>query len=130
VLEPYLADWNAIDCGGVEPPICAAGCAEMMAVCQSGTCGALVPVVIDASQYDATCQSDEDCHMILTGNVCSACRCSAAAVNAGGFAQYQEDIEGVDCNPGPDVCDCATPSGVYCAKTEEEELGNCAVEGF
>jgi hypothetical protein len=116
VAEKYQSDWEMITCPPGEPVVCPEiACAEQLATCtESGKCYARPPLYIDGANYPTTCEQPSDCHAIFTGEVCSSCQCAIAAVNREGYEQYREDVESVDCSPGPSVCDCAPQGEVTC----------------
>lgn len=130
VVEKYQSDWNSIECPPDLPDlVCPAiACALRLPACTSmGLCAARNPLYIEADNYDRSCETDEDCHLISTGEACSACQCSYSAVNERGYEQYQQDLEGVDCTPGPSVCDCAGPGAVHCA-SDGSDPGVCSAD--
>lgn len=111
------ADRSKIDCGPPPPqptPCPAIDCVQMLASCGDGLCYARQPTYIFGDKYDASCLLDTDCKVIFTGEVCNPCQCGTAAVNASGYQQYQHDISGVKCTPGPSACDCAPQTAVKC----------------
>jgi hypothetical protein len=115
VAEQYQSDWEMIMCPPGEPVCPEVACAEQLATCtESGKCYARPPLYIDGANYPTTCEQPSDCHAIFTGEVCSSCQCAIAAVNRDGYDQYREDVESVDCSPGPSVCDCAPQGEVTC----------------
>lgn len=127
-FEKYMVDWNAIDCPtSGEPIVCAAGCAQVLPACSDGKCVARQPVYVQASQFDRACFEDSDCHLIFEGEVCSSCQCGGAAVNSGGFAQYQAILEEASCNPGPSLCDCPVAGDPRCLRDSDASLGECVV---
>lgn len=109
------ADRSAIVCAGPPLPCPARRCANMLAACAAGTCSIRAPKIIDATQYDQSCQSDTDCIVIVTGEVCSVCKCQAGAINQSALPVYEKDIATEQCNPGPSPCDCAAPGVAHCA---------------
>jgi hypothetical protein len=128
--EHYQSDWESIMCPPGEPGVCPAiACAEQLATCtESGKCYAREPTYIDAANYPKTCEQPSDCHVIFTGEVCSSCQCATAAVNRDGYEQYREDVESVDCSPGPNVCDCAPQLEVTClVDVTGEGKGQCVM---
>ena len=109
-------------------PTCEPACAEMLAACANAKCTVRPPLFIEGSNYDATCIADSDCRIIYTGEVCSACRCGTAAINAGAYEQYLGDIEGVVCAPGPSPCDGAPLEMVHCVVDPTGGgMGTCTV---
>jgi hypothetical protein len=122
----WTADRARIQCPPVPPTPCPAfSCIQILASCGGGRCTARRPVIIDAASYDTTCRTDSDCKTIYTGEVCSACKCATAAVNTAGFAQYQKDIAGVACTPGPMLCDCVAIGVAHCKVDATMTLGTC-----
>lgn len=50
--------------------------------------------LIDASNYDQSCQTDSDCLAVAQGNFClvGAANCTSAAINRNAYSQYQLDV--------------------------------------
>ncbi|HEX9621895.1 MAG TPA: hypothetical protein VF989_17235 [Polyangiaceae bacterium] len=127
-VEKYQSDWEAIECppGSIDIVCPAVLCVVKLAACTAmGLCTARDPLYIEAENYERSCENEEDCRVIPTGEACSSCQCTFSAVNQRGYEQYVEDLEGVDCTPGPSVCDCAGPGSAHCAR-EGTELGVCS----
>jgi hypothetical protein len=117
VLAQYQSDWEAIQCpmGGPDVICPEIACQEQLASCsKEGKCYARTPTYIDGANYPKSCQLPGDCHVIITGEVCASCRCATAAVNQEGYDQYLSDIDGIDCNPGQNPCDCAPQLDATC----------------
>jgi hypothetical protein len=123
------ADRKRIYCPAYGAPmICPAiACAQMLSACVNGLCVARYRHDIDPAKYDTSCRASTDCEFIYTGEVCSSCRCGTAAVNVTGYAQYQKDIAGDQCTPGPSVCDCAPRTSVSCQLPTTPGLGICVM---
>lgn len=51
---------------------------------------------ISADDYDTSCASDEDCEVILVGNMCE-CVCEYGAINMSAISRYKEDRDALDC---------------------------------
>lgn len=131
VAEQYQSDWEMIRCPPGEPVCPEIACVEQLATCtESGECYARTPTYIDGANYPKTCEQPSDCHAIFTGEVCSSCQCATAAVNREGYDQYREDVESVDCSPGPSVCDCAPQSEVTCLIDVMSGTGQCVIAGI
>jgi hypothetical protein len=130
-IERFHGVEKSTVCNGPPQPCPDIGCLDVVPACAQGMCAARAPVYVDAAQFDRTCREDGDCKLIVTGEVCSSCRCGSAAVNAGAYSQYLaliDGIVGVECNPGPSPCDCAFPTEVRCVKpSPSSELGQCDV---
>ncbi len=123
----WAADRASVHCPACGP---SAPCPQKLAACANGACIARVPLIIVAKDYAATCRADSDCKVIPTGEVCSACACSAAAVNLTSYATYESAVAGVQCNPGPSRCNCAAPVNAHCAFATDAgaaTLGACVL---
>jgi len=113
--QQFQDDVSAVDCSNAEPKACpGAACQEQIAICSSGSCNTTPKVSITASQFDQSCDVDADCMLISTGQVCSTCNCARAAINVSDAQAYQQAVGDVDCNPGPEACDCAPPDEAWC----------------
>lgn len=124
-LEEWSRSVGAVRCE--ESAACAAVCEERLPACADGQCASRRPRTIVASEYDRTCLTDTDCHLIYVGEVCSLCRCATSAVNTGGLQKYQEDVGRVRCAPPPVDCDCAAPTVPYCDSSGSGGMGHCTV---
>ncbi len=105
----------------------AIACQQVLAACAKGMCTYRKPVNIDGQSYDKSCLTANDCHLIYTGEVCSACQCGTAAVSTKGYDQYLRDRGSPQCTPGPGVCDCAPQTNVHCALMPPQVTGVCTV---
>ena len=112
-LERWNADREAA-CPAGEQICSAAPCLELHPVCREGTCGSRTPIYVDASTWDTSCVTDDDCAIVHEGEVCSACVCGGTAVNVSEYPKYADAVAMADCSPGPDFCDCATVDEAWC----------------
>lgn len=112
-LEAFRNDRDAL-CPSEDLMCSAAPCEEILPVCVDGACGVREPVYVDPVGLETSCEVDEDCTVVVGGEVCSACRCGGTAVNAQAAEEYLSMFEPVDCVPGPDFCDCATIDSAWC----------------
>jgi len=86
-LERWNADREAA-CPAGEQICSAAPCLELHPVCREGTCGSRTPIYVDASTWDTSCVTDDDCAIVHEGEVCSACVCGGTAVNVSEYPKY------------------------------------------
>ena len=113
--EQFTADSEAIECTSGDPVACpGAACEEMFPACASGTCEATVAYYQTPSQFDQSCELDEDCVTVRSGAICNACDCGRGAINIDAVDEYEAAVPDVDCNPGPSPCDCAAPEEAWC----------------
>lgn len=110
-LQDFTSDVEAVECTVLNDITCpGAACEEQMVVCRSsGTCEATGAVSVFASDFDQSCEVNEDCVPVSDGRLCQDCDCPSAAINVNAVEEYNAARQGVDCNPGPQVCDCALP---------------------
>jgi hypothetical protein len=114
-LPKWDAERSAIVCTNPAGPCPLPRCIGMLAACGAGTCHIRAPRIIDATQFDQSCQTDADCVVVYTGEVCSVCRCGAGAINKNALPAYEKEVAAEQCNPGPSPCDCAAPGVSHCA---------------
>ncbi len=121
-VPDFRAAKDAVVCpDNAEPIACpGAACQEQMAVCSSGDCEAITAITIQADQFDQSCEIDEECVLITTGQICSSCDCGRGAINHNALDDYNAARGEPDCNPGPSACDCAPLEGVWC------DTGTCS----
>jgi len=57
-------------------------------------CGKASPCSIEATSYDRSCTTDNDCVGVPSGNLCEASctNCTGAAINTSAQQQYQTDL--------------------------------------
>jgi hypothetical protein len=73
--------------------------------------GALVPAcastntVLDAEDYDQTCQMANDCVAVLVVDVCS-CGCAYGAISSSDFQKFQADVDAAREACGDAILDC------------------------
>lgn len=114
-LDEFNSDVEAVDCTNVTPGPCpGAACQQMIPVCSSGDCEAIPKLNVTPGQFDQTCDVAEDCMLINSGEICSACDCDRAAINVADADAYQDLVGDIDCNPGPNTCNCEPPNEVVC----------------
>lgn len=46
--------------------------------------------VVDVTEYDQSCQQDEDCVVVRDGDIC--CGCPNAAINVADLERYRDDL--------------------------------------
>lgn len=68
--------------------------------------------LVDAADYDQTCDDADDCVIVTDGNLCSDCRCPRAVINRGSLDQFEDDTSSID-SPS-NACDCAAFLAVEC----------------
>lgn len=75
--------------------------------------------VIDASDFDQTCVVDEDCVVVLVGEMCD-CICTTAGINRGDLPKYDAAVRakacGTLCSPCADVSKAACRGGMCAAE--------------
>lgn len=115
-VDEFVAAQQAITCSpnGDPQPCSGAACQAQLAVCSSGNCEAIVAVSVEASQFDQSCEIDDECVLIRTGQICVACDCSRGSINQNDFEAYLAATGEPDCNPGPSPCDCIAPDQAFC----------------
>jgi len=77
---------------------------------------------IFASDYDQTCETDEDCVIVNQGEKCAIerCSCGNAAINNSEFERYQAELESLVCVAPPPVssaiCVCGPSQEPVCSE--------------
>ena len=98
----------------------AAPCPQLAPACVASSCTVRTPINIDASQWDASCTSDDDCFIVHEGDPCSNCICGGTAVNVSARDEYDALRDSQMCTPGPSDCDCAVATDAWC------DAGTCS----
>lgn len=77
--------------------------------------------VLDAEDYDASCDVPEDCVGYLVGDIC-ACSCDYAPLSTDGAEQAAVDRAAIDCTQQPG-------GALSCAPCEDGPEITCSAEG-
>jgi len=114
VRVQWQADKDALMCPLPDSQIFCMTCPVRLAACGAAGCYAREPIFVGADDFEQGCESDEDCVLIPVGEVCEPCRCDVAGIHKDAVEAYQALVQGVDCVPGPNACDCEAPSVAVC----------------
>lgn len=75
-----------------------------------GTC-----VDINPASYETSCNSDSDCTLVRTGDICDGqCSCGDTPINQSGISKYQAATSGLSL----EACPCVFPGTVNCVASQ------------
>ncbi len=66
------------------------------------------PTSISADDYDRSCTTDDNCVLVVDGDVCGLCRCDNSAIRQTAHGDYSAGFDdiGSNCAPPPDDAVC------------------------
>jgi len=118
---------SADDCMALGFPVCCLANACVLNL-PNDLCPDAGVQLIQASSYDQSCKTDMDCVGIAEGNGCdfAAFNCPNAAINMGGYAQYQSDIAKTQSALCFAPSSCGSGSGPCCRGGKCEIFSGCS----
>jgi hypothetical protein len=113
--EAYAARYDELRGACGPAPAIACDCERRIAYCAGeGVCEVRSAVERVPNEFDRSCQVDEDCVAVTSGEVCNVCACPDAAINVGAKADWDARADGVDCGISAAACAECEASVVAC----------------